>query len=47
MDIEKKLFFQLKMLLQFACAIQQADALLTTDAGFFWRYFEGLRVISP
>ena len=30
-----------------AHAIQQADALLTIDAGFFRHYFEGLSVISP
>ena len=30
-----------------AHAIRQADALLTTDAGFFRHYFEGLKVISP
>ena len=30
-----------------AHAIQQADALLTTDAGFFRLDFEGLSVISP
>ena len=28
-------------------AFKQADALLTTDAGFFRRYFEGLRVVAP
>ena len=30
-----------------AHALVQADALLTTDAGFFRYYFEGLNVISP
>ena len=30
-----------------AHAIKQADALLTTDAGFFRHYFEGLRVVGP
>ncbi len=30
-----------------AHAIQQADALLTTDAGFFRHYFESLNVIAP
>ncbi len=30
-----------------AHALCQADALLTTDAGFFRNYFDGLLVISP
>ena len=30
-----------------AHAIQQADALLTTDTGFYWHYLEGLRVVAP
>ena len=30
-----------------AHAQQQADALLTTDAGFFRNYFAGLKVVSP
>ena len=30
-----------------AHAAKQADALLTTDAGFFRNYFAGLNVISP
>jgi predicted nucleic acid-binding protein len=30
-----------------AHAIKQAGSLLTTDAGFFRHYFDGLIVISP
>ena len=30
-----------------AHARQQADALLTTDAGFYRQYFDGLRVVTP
>jgi predicted nucleic acid-binding protein len=30
-----------------AHAIEQADALLTTDAGFYRHYFKGLKVVEP
>ena len=30
-----------------AHAMQQCDALLTTDGGFFRHYFQGLKVVSP
>jgi len=30
-----------------AHALRQTDALLTTDAGFFRNYFDGLRVVTP
>jgi len=34
-------------LLTGAHAIKQTDALMTTDAGFYRHYFEGLKVIAP